>query len=286
MPITLKDDIVYILLKKIHKGDGKGKGKHSVDFKAEDFTGRTLSISDFLGHLDYLNQKHYIDADFSGNAYAEQEDVPDLINEEAIDFRIANTFGAPDGPLPHLIKFKRAELTEKGEKMLERMEKNPPAAMSKGPSVPIASEDMAFLEKVALKAELPDIFDARDLTITVYRTMRDLMTTEAAKAVESELHQEAEPQADNLRLQQEIADLWHDNNPLVAWLSKIRPPLKFDADTFIFRIEQEGGLPRGTTGEKVIKAVFSATKEELSPDRISEVAGFLPGRVKEMWEQV
>lgn len=284
MPIALKDDIMYILLKKIHQGDGNGK--HSVDFKAEDFTGRDLSISDFLGHLDYLNQKHYIDADFSGNAYAEQEDVPDLINEEAIDFRIANTFGAPDGPLPHLIKFERAELTEKGEKMLERMEKNPPAAINKGPSVPIASEDMPFLEKVALKAELPDIFDARDLTMTVYRTMRDLMTTEAAEAVESELHEKAEPGARNLRLQQEIAELWHDNNPLVAWLSKIRPPLKFDADTFIFRIEQEGGLPRGTTGEKVIKAVFSATKEELSPGRIKEVAAFLPGRIKEMWEQV
>ena len=49
-----------------------------------------------------------------------------------------------------------------------------------------------------------------------------------------------------------------------AWFSKVRPPLKFDADTFIFRIEKEGGVPRGTTGVKVINAVFSATKGELS----------------------
>ena len=280
MPIALKDDVMYILLKKIHEKDDQGM--HSVDFQATDFTGRNLTISDFLGHLDYLNQKKYIDADFSGNAYANQEDVPDLIDEEEIDFRVANTFAAPDGPLPHLIKFKRAELTPKGLKMLERMEQNPPQALQTGASTPIVDRDTDFLEKVALRAELPDIFDARDLTTVVYRTMKDLMTTEASKAVESELHEEAE-ESKQKGLQREIAELWHDNNPLVAWLSDIRPPLKFDADTFIFRIEKEGGLPRGTTGEKVIKAVFSATKEELSDSRIKEVAEFLPGKIKDMW---
>lgn len=282
MPIALREDVMYILLKKINEKDGNGK--HTVDFQATDFTGRNLTISDFLGHLDYLNQKHYINADFSGNAYARQEDVPDLINSEAVDLRIANTLGASDGPLPHLIKFKRAELTEKGQKMLLRMEENPPAALREGASVPIIDSHTSFLEKVALKAELPDIFDARDLTTIVYRTMRDLMTTEASKAVESELHQEAETDASNQRLQQEIAELWHDDNPLVAWLSNIRPPLKFDADTFIFRIEKEGGLPRRTTGKKVINAVFSATKEELSEERIKKIAEFLPGKIKTMWK--
>ncbi|MDJ0633049.1 MAG: DUF2267 domain-containing protein [Xenococcaceae cyanobacterium MO_188.B29] len=281
MTIALRDDVMYILLKKIHQKDGNGK--HSVNFKATDFTGRNLTIAEFLGHLDYLNQKQYIDADFSGNAYATQEDVPDLINEEEVDFRVANTFGAPDGPLPHLIQFKRAELTEKGEKMLERMEENPPEALKTGASTPIIAKNTNFLEKVALRAELPDIFDARDLTTVVYRTMRDLMTTEASKAVEVELHEKAEEGATNKRLQQEIADLWHDDNPLVAWLSTIRPPLKFDDKTFILRIEKEGGLPLGTNGEKVIKAVFSATKDELSAARIKEVTEFLPGKIKDMW---
>ena len=273
---------MYILLDKINQHNEKGM--HSVDFQATDFTGRKITIADFLGHLDYLNQKQYIDADFSGNAYARQEDVPNLVNEEEIDFRIANTLGAPDGPLPHLIKFKRAKLTEKGEKMLARMTENPPEALQKGASTPIVDSYTPFLEKVALKAELPDIFDARDLTTIVYRTMRDLMSTEASKAVESELKVEAEADAQNKRLQDEIADLWKDDNPLVSWLSKIRPPLKFDAETFIFRIEKEGGIPRGTNGEKVINAVFSATKEELSADRVKEIAEFLPGKVKDMWE--
>ncbi len=156
-------------------------------------------------------------------------------------------------------------------------------AIIKGASTPIISKNTDFLEKVALKAELPDIFDARDLTITVYRTMRDLMTTEASKTVKAELDREA-TDSDNKRLQQDIAELWNDDNPLVSWLSNIRPPLKFDADTFIFRIEKEGGLPRGTTGEKVINAVFFATKEELSTDRIKEIGEFLPGKIKEMWE--
>ncbi len=282
MPIALKDDVMYILLKKIHQEDSNGK--HSVDFNSTDFTGRNLTISDFIGHLDYLNQKQYIDADFSGNAYANQEDVPDLIDEEEIDFRVANSFGAPDGPLPHLIKFKRAQLTDKGKKMLERMEENPPKALKTGASSPIIDKYTPFLEKVALKAELPDIFDARDLTNVVYRTMRDLMPNETSKTVESELHDEIEDDAKNKRLQDEISDLWQDDNPIVAWLSKVRPALNFDADTFIFRIEKEGGLPRGTTGEKVINAVFSATKEELSGDTKQQVSKFLPGKIKDMWE--
>ena len=282
MPIALKDDVMYILLNKINQENSNGK--HSVDFNSTDFTGRNLTISDFLGHLDYLNQKQYIDADFSGNAYANQEDVPDLIDEEEVDFRVANTFGAPDGPLPHLIKFKRAMLTKKGEAMLNRMEKNPPEALKTGASSPIVDKYTPFLEKVALKAELPDIFDARDLTNVVYRTMRDLMSNEASKAVQSELHDEIEEETTNKRLQDEISDLWKDDNPIVAWLSKVRPALDFDADTFIFRIEKEGGLPRGTTGEKVINAVFSATKEELSEDTKKQVAQFLPGKIKDMWE--
>ena len=283
MTIPLKDDIMYILLRKIEQGDD-GNGKHSVNFSATDFTGRDINISDFIGHLDYLNQKQYIEADFKGNAYANQEDVPDLIDEEEVDFRVANTFGAPDGPLPHLIRFNKATLTEKGRKMLERMNQNPPDALDRGPSTPVSTKDTPFLEKVMLKGELEDIFDARDLTTIVYRTMRDLMTTEASKAVESELHEEAEEGAGNKRLQEEIAELWHDDNPIVAWLSDIRPPLKFDADTFIFRIEKEGGVPKGTSGEKVIGAVFSATKEELSADRIKEIGEFLPGKIKDIWE--
>ena len=282
MTISLRDDVMYILLSKIHQQDSEGM--HSVDFKATDFTGRNLTIADFLGHLDYLNQKQYIIADFSGNAYANQEDVPDLVDAEEVDFRVANTFGAPDGPLPHLIKFKKAKLTEKGLKMLERMEKDPPQALTKGVASPIVDQYTPFLEEVALKAELPDIFDARDLSTIVYRTMRDLMPTETAKTVEAELHEEAEEGATNKRLQDEIADLWKDDNPIVAWLSKVRPPLKFDADTFIFRVEKEGGLPRGTTGEKVINAVFSATKHELSDDTKKQVSQFLPGKIKDMWE--
>ncbi|PZD72072.1 hypothetical protein C1752_04049 [Acaryochloris thomasi RCC1774] len=283
MPIALRDDVMYILLEKI--GKASGDGKQAVDFQAADFTGRDLTISDFLGHLDYLNQKQYIDADFTGNAYGTQEDVPNAVNIETdkLDFRVANTFGAPDGPLPHLIKFERAELTEKGKEMLERMEQKLPAELMKGPATPIVDRDTAFLEKVVLKGELPDIFEARDITTVVYRTLRDLMTTEAAKAVEADLHNDA-TRSSNARLPQEIAELWRDSNPLVQWLSSVRPPLKIDADTFLFRIKQEGGIPRGTTSERVITAIFSATKEELPEDRAKQVADCLPGKIKEMWQ--
>ena len=281
MPIPIREDVVYIILKKIQETDGRGK--HPVDFTAVDFAGRQLSESDLLGHLDYLNQKQYIDAEFSGNAYANQEDVPSVIDSDEVDFRVANTYGAPDGPLPHLITFQQAALTEKGTKMLEKMDSNPPQSLKEGPVVPIATKDMPFLEKVMYKGNLSDIFDARDITEVVFRTMRDMMTTEAADRVESELHKTAEPTQDKA-LQNEIADLWKDTNPLVAFLSRIRPPLIIKSDTFLFRIRQEASLEQGLDPETVVKAVFSATKDELSEERVKEIAGFLPDKIRELWK--
>ena len=135
MPIPLREDVAYIILKKINES---GQRMHEVGFDAEDFIGRSLTQAELLGHLDYLNQMQFIKAEFTGNAYANQEDVPDAVDAKEFDLRIANSFGAPDGPLSHLITFKAAELTEKGRKILERMEANPPEALNEGPSVAIA----------------------------------------------------------------------------------------------------------------------------------------------------
>lgn len=284
MPINLRDDIAYILLEKIDAADRTGEGRHDVQFSETDFAGRSLNKSDLLGHLDYLNQEGFIDAEFSGNAYGTQEDVPNLINPEQVDARIANTYGAEDGPLPHLIQFEGASLTEKGQRMLHRMKENPPQSLQGGPSKPIATENMDFLEKVMVRGELEDIFDARDLSEMVFRTMRDLMTTEAADRVTDELENTPAKETDNKALQNDIAELWQDTNPLVRFLSQVRSPLEFDDDTFLFRIRQEGGLQRGVSPEQVTTAVFATVKEELSEERIAEVSKFLPGKVRELWE--
>ncbi len=281
MPINLREDVAFIILKKIKDS---GSEMSEINFTETDFTGRGLTKSDFMGHLDYLNQKQYIQAKFSGNAYANQEDVPDVINSDEVGARVANTFGAEDGPLPHLIKFEEAKLTDKGLKLLEKMEKNPPKALDKGPATPIATQNMPFLEKVMLKGNLNDIFDARDISEVVFRTMRDMMTTEASERVSQELHEPAEP-IENKALQNEIADLWKDTNPIVAFLSKVRPPLKIDSDTFLFRIRQEGGLQKGVNEKMVVKSVFAATKEELSQDRIKEIEGFLPDTILQLWQE-
>ncbi|MBD1924985.1 DUF2267 domain-containing protein [Trichocoleus sp. FACHB-90] len=283
MTIPLREDIAYILLKKIHEGDNE-PGKHEVAFTASDFAGRQVTETDLLGHLDYLNQKQYIDAEFTGNAYGNQEDTSDVVNPKEFDFRIANTYDPSDGLAPHLIKFKSARLTEKGQRLLEKMEDNPPESLNEGPVVPIATKDMPFLEKVMFRGELEDIFDARDITEVVFRTMRDMMTNEAVDRVTEELHEEALPTEDKA-LQNEVADLWVDTNPIVHFLSRIRPPLIIKADTFLFRIRQEAGLPQGVEPEMAIKAVFSATKDDLSPERIKEISDFLPDKIKEMWEQ-
>jgi uncharacterized protein (DUF2267 family) len=89
---------------------------------------------------------------------------------------------------------------------------------------------------------------------------------------------------DEKALQNEVADLWIDTNPLVRFLSRVRPPLIIKEDTFLFRIRQESGLPARTDEETVITAVFAAAKDELSEDRIKEIAEFLPGKIRQMWE--
>ena len=263
MTIPIRDDLTYILLKKI--GSGNGRGESEIRNAAEEYVGHAVAEAELLGHLDYLNQREFIKADFSGQPYGGAE------------------------LLPPLVAFQEAELTEKGRKLLQKMETNPPKSLHhEGSAVPIASKDMPFLEKVLVKGHLEDIFDARDITELVYRTMRDLMTTEASDRVEAELHKEVLP-TDNKTLQKEIAELWKDMNPLVGLLSRVRPPwhgpapFVIDSDLFAFRVEQEGALPSGVKPETAIAAVFSATKDELSEERIQEIAGFLPDRIREIW---
>jgi uncharacterized protein (DUF2267 family) len=154
----------------------------------------------------------------------------------------------------------------------------------------IASEHRSFLEKVMVKAGFADLYDARDFTEVVFRVMRDLMTTEASDRVEAELHQEAVPTKEKA-LQMEVADLWKDTNPIVGFLSRVRKPLTgpaplgIDSNLFLTRVANEGALPPTVEREQAVKAVFSATKDELSSERVQEIASCLPDRVRELWEQ-
>jgi len=154
----------------------------------------------------------------------------------------------------------------------------------------IADEHRSFLEKVLVKGGFADLYDARDFSEVVFRVIRDLMTTDTIDRVEAELHTQVLP-TDEKALQLEVADLWKDTNPIVRFLSRIRQPLTgpaplgIDSNLFLTRVANEGGLPGTVQVEQAIKAVFSATKNELSPERIQEIAGCLPDRIRELWEQ-
>jgi len=134
--------------------------------------------------------------------------------------------------------------------------------------------EQAFLEKVMKKSSIPDIYDARDITIVVFRALRDLMSTEAAGKVEASFDDE------------KIAKLWKDDNPIAATLSKLRPPLNVDTETFLRRIKQEGGVPKAVSPESAVIAVFSTVREELPPERIAEISNILPDGLKVMWDQI
>jgi uncharacterized protein (DUF2267 family) len=154
----------------------------------------------------------------------------------------------------------------------------------------IADENRSFLEKVMVRSGFADLYDARDFSEVVFRVMRDLMTTDTIDRVESELHTEAVP-TDEKALQLEVAELWKDTNPIVRFLSRIRQPLTgpapigIDSNLFMTRVANEGGVPGTVDAEQAGKAVFSATKDELSQERIQEIAGCLPDYVRQLWDQ-
>lgn len=138
----------------------------------------------------------------------------------------------------------------------------------------LSKNEQIFLEKVMDKAGLPDIYDARSLTNIVFRTMRDLMTNKTDKDV-----QEAFSDAN-------LENLWEDDNPFVSFLSHFRAPLNIDSETFLRRIEQEGGLPEKAKADAVVIAVFSTAREALPQEEIERIGDRLPEALKIMWEQI
>ncbi len=150
------------------------------------------------------------------------------------------------------------------------------------PEQQLGPKTLSFLEKVMLKAGLDDLYDARDITEVVFRTMRDLMPNEVADRIAAELDVQAYPTEDQA-LGKDVAVLWQDTNPFVAWLSRIRAPLDIKAETFLFRVQQEGGLQRGIEPDQAVRAVFAATKAELSEACIQEIQSFLPEQIQRMW---
>ncbi|MEM6598617.1 MAG: DUF2267 domain-containing protein [Cyanobacteria bacterium P01_C01_bin.69] len=138
----------------------------------------------------------------------------------------------------------------------------------------MSPNEEAFLKKVMQKSSIPDIYDAHDITIVVFRAHRDLLSTDVSERTAAALDDE------------QIAKLWQDDNPIVGALSKLRPPLKVDTETLLRRIRQEGGVPKNVTPEAAVIAVFSTVREELPPERVQEIADFLPDGLKVMWEQI
>lgn len=151
------------------------------------------------------------------------------------------------------------------------------------------ADQSSFLEKVKDRANLDNLYDAKEITEVVYRTMRDLMDHATIEQVANEVDK---PASDSLKkqLNDSISDLWQDSNPLVRWLSHLRPafdqggPLGIDDDRFLKRIELEGSLPANVKPLTAIDAVFTATKAELPTDIQARVAECLPGMVRMVWQ--
>jgi uncharacterized protein (DUF2267 family) len=141
-----------------------------------------------------------------------------------------------------------------------------------------------FLEKVQARAGFPDIYDARDFSVVVFRTLRDLMTTEMSDMIARDLEFTPISIQSDKSLNGNVAELWNDTNPLISWLSRLRGPLNVTTDRFLRRAIEEGGLPSGITPEDAIQAVFHVTKEDLSPTSEHNIRDILPPGISQLWQ--
>ena len=141
-------------------------------------------------------------------------------------------------------------------------------------------KQQSFLEKVLERSRLQSINDAQRASQIVFRIFRDMMSRETSAQIETDLQARA-PESE-----QEVANLWHDPNVMVAFFSRISPVQKLNIkpDTFLLRLKEEGVLPKDVPPEEVAAAVFSATKKILTPERNREISGLLPGKIREIWE--
>mgnify|MGYP006266230417 CR=1 FL=1 len=153
-----------------------------------------------------------------------------------------------------------------------------------------AQAQHTFLQKVALQANLTNLYEAKEMSEIVFRVMRDMMDASLIDAISADLNASAHV-GKNKILTVPISQLWNDSNPIVGWLSRIRSPFGHEApggidDTwFLRRVRLEGGIPKTSTAPETVKAVFAATKAELSEANIQAVESRLPGRIRLFWKQ-
>ena len=143
-------------------------------------------------------------------------------------------------------------------------------------------KDKAFLDKVIANSNLETVNEAQTATKVVFRILRDLLPREEVDKLADELREDA-PKAD-----MEIKDLFKDTNPMVSFFSYISPiqQLNISKDTFMLRLQQEGAIRHDTDAEEVTKAVFSATKDEISSEQIENVAKCISDdEIRTLWQQ-
>ena len=143
-------------------------------------------------------------------------------------------------------------------------------------------KNKAFLDKVIANTNLETVNEAQTATKVVFRILRDLLPREEVDKLADELRGEEAPNAD-----MEIKDLFKDTNPMVSFFSYISPiqQLNIDKDTFMLRLQQEGAIKSNADAEQVTKAVFNATKAELSPEQIENVTKCLTDDICTLWQQ-
>lgn len=99
----------------------------------------------------------------------------------------------------------------------------------------------SFIDKVIERSELETEYDAKRAANIVFRSMHDMMRNKTSDRIEQDLKDNA-PESE-----QDVVELWHDPNVIVAFFSRISPAqdLHIKPGTFMLRLREEGALPEG-----------------------------------------
>ena len=122
-----------------------------------------------------------------------------------------------------------------------------------------------FYRQVLIETGRPSLEDAKRVTAAVLHALRDRLTADEADHAAAQLPRP-------------LKVLWW------AGEAEGRRPVKMHRKAFNQRVEREAGLASEREARQVIRAVFGALKEQLSPGEVEDILTQLPKDLKPVWE--
>ncbi|HEY3415496.1 MAG TPA: DUF2267 domain-containing protein [Armatimonadota bacterium] len=111
--------------------------------------------------------------------------------------------------------------------------------------------------------------DAESAVTSVFQTLRDRLT---------------EGEADDVlaQLPTEWKEMWESGGWWERVSARMRGLNKLDREEFIIHVQRQ--IPNNVPAEQVVRVVFHALKEQISPGEADDVSAQLPHDLRDLWK--